>query len=154
MCGAGLISQAHSRVVKRMKKYLHKKMKKTFLVLSLLYAMSLIMGVGAIISDLPSHDTLEYQRDTEILKSLSVIYFGNTGSAYAYPFGEVEEIQRRYREDLKDRNVEILLMVIAGFYLWLIPVIPIYMAAGSILWFMKRRQHRCVDENHPAVCPL
>ena len=129
-----------------MKKYLYKKMKKTFLVLSLLYAMSLIMGVGAIISDLPSHDTLQYERDSEILKSLSVVYFANSSTAYAYPYGDVAGIERKYREDLKERNVGILLMVIAGFYLWLIPTLPIYILGGSILWFTKKRQNRWMEE--------
>jgi len=129
-----------------MKKYIYRTLKKTFLVLSLLYAMSLIMGVGAIISDLPSHDTLQYERDTDILKSLSVVYFGNSGTAFAYPHGEIEGIERKYRDDLKERNVEILLMVIGGFYLWLIPIIPIYLLGGSILWFMRKRTLGWVDE--------
>lgn len=137
-----------------MKRSLYKIIKKTFLVLSLLYAMSLIMGVGAIISDLPSKDTLQYERDSEILRSLSVVYFGNFGAAYAYPYGEVEGIERNYHEDLKERNVEILLMVIAGFYLWLIPIIPIYILSGSVLWFMRQRQHRYLDENMPTGLPL
>jgi len=136
-----------------MKKYFYKTTKKTFMVLSLLYAMSLIMGVGAIISDLPSHDMLLYERDTEILKSLSIVYFGSSGAAYAYPYGKVEGIQLKYRKDLKERNVEILLMVIAGFYLWLIPMIPIYILGGSFLWFMRKRQHRWNDKYCPPVCP-
>ncbi len=145
-------SETSPWVVKRMKKYIFKTMKKTFLVLSLLYAMSLIMGVGAIISDLPSHDTLQYERDTEILKSLSFVYFSNSGAAFAYPHVEVEGIERKYRDDLKERNVEILLMVIAGFYLWLIPMIPIYILGGSILWFMRKRQHRWMEETGCPAC--
>ncbi len=137
-----------------MKRNLYKIMRKTFLVLSLLYAMSLIMGVGAIISDLPSKDTLQYERDTEILRSISVVYFGDSGTAYAYPDVKVNGIERKYNEDLKERNVGILLMVIAGFYMWLIPMIPIYIVSGSVLWFMKQRQLRWAEENMPAGLPL